>query len=226
MGSLFLEGLILQASLIFALGAQNIFVLESGLRRQHHLAVSLVCFLCDTALILLGVAGAATLFSKFPQVKIIIGVLGVSFLFFYGVSKVFSKVPMSIKANEQKLESTLKKSIILAATFSILNPHAYLDAFILIGGFSTKYESLNDRIILGLGAGVYSGIWFLILSTLSSAMKPILENPIRMKQVMSCAGCVLIVLSAKLGVDVLGWMNIDFNPMIGVNQFFSSINGN
>lgn len=218
MGRLFLEGLVLQASLIFALGAQNIFVLESGLRRQHHLVVSLVCFLCDTALILMGVAGAATIFSKFPELKILIGLVGASFLFFYGVSKVFSKTPVSIKTNNGNLDSTLKKSIILAATFSILNPHAYLDAFILIGGFATKYETLNERIMLGLGAGVYSGIWFLILSTLSSVMKPILENPVRMKQVMSVAGIALIFLSAKLGVDVLGWMNIEFNPMIGVTK--------
>jgi len=216
MGRLFFEGLILQASLIFALGAQNIFVLESGLRREHHLVVSLVCFLCDTFLILLGVAGAATLFSKFPEVKIIIGLLGTSFLFFYGVSKVFMKTPMNITASSRKMDSTLKKSIILAATFSILNPHAYLDAFILIGGFATKYETLNERIVLGLGAGVYSGIWFLILSTLSSVMKPVLENPVRMRQVMSVAGVALIFLSAKLGVDVLGWMNIEINPLLGV----------
>jgi L-lysine exporter family protein LysE/ArgO len=41
----FLEGFLLQASLIFALGAQNLFVMESGIRRHYHLTVSFVCFL-------------------------------------------------------------------------------------------------------------------------------------------------------------------------------------
>ncbi len=220
MGTLFFEGLLLQASLIFALGAQNLFVLESGLRRQHHLAVSFVCFLCDMALILLGVAGAATIFTKFPHLKILVGILGVSFLFAYGVSKLFGGEETQVKKQEEEgFQQTLKKSVLLAVTFSILNPHAYLDAFILIGGFSTKYELLSDRIVLGLGAAVYSGIWFLLLSTMSSVMKPILEHPGRMKLVMSAAGLALIVLSGKLGLDVLGWINMEFNPSLALNQW-------
>lgn len=210
MGSLFFEGLVLQASLIFALGAQNLFVLEAGLKRQHHLVISLVCFLCDTTLILLGVAGAATLFTQFPGLKILIGVLGVSFLFLYGVSKIFFNEITQLKKDSSPIEITLKRSILLAVTFSILNPHAYLDAFILIGGFSSKYELLQDRIMLGLGAGVYSGVWFLVLSSLSSVMKPILEHPFRMKMIMSVAGCVLVFLSGKLGMDVVSWIQIEF----------------
>lgn len=212
MGSLFVEGLILQASLIFALGAQNLYVLEAGLKRQHHLSVSFVCFLCDFLLIMCGVAGAATVFTKFPEIKILVGVLGVSFLFAYGMSKLFGPKLDPIKLDSQKIDQTLKKSILLAISFSILNPHAYLDAFILIGGFSTKYEALQDRLVLGLGAAVYSGIWFLILSTLSSVMKPILKHPGRMRIIMSLAGFVLIFLSGKLGLDVMDWIKIELKP--------------
>lgn len=219
MGSLFFEGLLLQASLIFALGSQNLFVLESGLRRQNPLTVSLVCFLCDLTLILLGVAGAATMFTKFPEVKIMIGLLGVSFLFAYGVSKLLGEDTMSIKSNENALKMTLKRSILLSMTFSILNPHAYLDAFILIGGFSTKYPELKDRIVLGLGAAFYSGIWFLILSTLSGVMKPVLENPARMRFVMCGCGLVLIFLSGKLGIDVASWIGEEFTPSYALNAF-------
>jgi L-lysine exporter family protein LysE/ArgO len=215
MGSLFIEGLLLQASLIFALGSQNLFVLESGLRRENHLTVSLVCFLCDLTLILLGVAGAATIFTKFPHLKIFIGILGVSFLFAYGVSKLFGQGEQITSKNDD-LKLTLKRSIILSLTFSVLNPHAYLDAFILIGGFSTKYEALSDRLALGLGAAFYSGVWFLILSTLSSVMKPILEHPGRMRVIMSMAGIALIALSGKLGMDVLGWINHDMSPTIAL----------
>ncbi|HXH74275.1 MAG TPA: LysE family transporter [Bacteriovoracaceae bacterium] len=206
MGSLFLEGLLLQASLIFALGAQNLFVLECGLKRQHQFTVSFVCFICDLTLIMLGVAGAATMFNHYPLLKVVVGMVGVGFLFYYGVSKLLPVTAVDPEAGKDLIKSTLKKSILLSITFSILNPHAYLDAFILIGGFASKYEVMNDRLIFGLGAAIFSGIWFLLISSLSSVMKPLLSDPRRMRGVMSVAGLFLIFLSIKLGSDVLHWV--------------------
>jgi L-lysine exporter family protein LysE/ArgO len=204
MDKIFFEGFALQASLIFALGAQNLFVLEAGARRSHHLTVSLVCFLCDLTLILLGVAGAATIFNLFPSLKILIGIIGVAFLFFYGVGKMTDQSTMC-KTEESQLLS-LKKSALLAVTFSILNPHAYLDAFVLIGGYSSKYAALDERLMLGLGAAIYSGLWFLGLSTFSSWMKPLLCDQKRMRFVSVCTGSILVFLSAKLAMDLVSWM--------------------
>jgi L-lysine exporter family protein LysE/ArgO len=84
----FIEGFLLQASLILALGAQNLFVLESGLKRQRHLLVALICSICDTVLIAVGVAGAASIFVQVPSLKICSGALGVLFLIYYGVKKI------------------------------------------------------------------------------------------------------------------------------------------
>lgn len=205
MEKIFLEGFFLQASLIFALGAQNIFVLESGLKKQNYLAVSFVCFLCDLTLILLGVAGAATLFNEFPFLKIIIGIIGVFFLFTYGLAKITDRASFSL--SEEHLDSIpLKKSLLLALTFSILNPHAYLDAFVLIGGYSSKYLLLNERMTLGLGAAICSGLWFLLLSSLSRIVRPVLLNPVRLKYVITMAGFALILLSGKLAFEVAQWM--------------------
>lgn len=201
-----MEGLILQAGLIFALGAQNVFIMESGLRRQYPVTVSFACFFCDLLLIMLGVAGAATLFTSYPEVKILVGLLGTIFLFQYGMSKIFSKEEKIEDQEVLGLDKSFRRSILLAVTFSILNPHAYLDAFVLIGGFSAKYDLLGDRLWLGLGAATYSLIWFLVLSSASSYMKPLLNNPKRMRVLMSVAGLCLVFLSGKLGMDVYGWM--------------------
>ena len=206
MGHVFFEGLLLQASLIFALGAQNIFVLESGLRRHYHLTVSVVCYLCDFTLIMLGVAGAATLFTHFPQIKIFFGILGIVFLFHYGFGKLRTKEEEIIINESLNREKNLKRSIMKAITFSLINPHAYLDGIVLIGGYSAKYSDLQHRIVLGLGASTFSLIWFLILSSASSQMMPLLKSPRRMRYVMSTAGVVLIFLSAKLSLDVYGWV--------------------
>jgi L-lysine exporter family protein LysE/ArgO len=229
MHSLFMEGLLLQASLIFALGAQNLFILESGLRRDYHLTVSLICFLCDLALIMLGVAGAASLFNQFPILKILVGVVGVAFLFHYGLSKLMTPQETVVSSDHTLGSSNLKRSVLLAITFSVLNPHAYLDAFILIGGFATKYELLSDRITLGLGAACFSGIWFLMLSSASSLMQPLLANPRSMRRIMSVAGLVLVALSGRLGMDVYSWIQETSYPVLGLSYpqppgvFFTSI---
>lgn len=206
MQGLFLEGLFLQASLIFALGAQNIFVLESGLKKQHPLPVSFVCFFCDLLLIMLGVAGAGTIFSAFSQLKILIGVIGVLFLVRYGLSKIFQRTEILEVDNGDLLKRTLRRSIILAVTFSILNPHAYLDAFILIGGYSTKYELLSERFFIGFGAACFSLIWFLFLSCASSYMKPLFSNSKSLRIITTTSGLILLFLSFQLGHDVYGWI--------------------
>lgn len=83
----FIQGVLLQASLILALGAQNIFVLDAGLKRQHYALVALICTTCDVVLIFTGVAGAASIFLDNPELKVIFGFLGVGFLGFYALLK-------------------------------------------------------------------------------------------------------------------------------------------
>lgn len=206
MREVFLEGMLLQASLIFALGPQNIFVLESGLKRHYHLTVSFVCFLCDLTLIMFGVAGAATFFNQFPQIKILVGILGVGFLILYGIGKLTHDDQHHLEFEENGKRSCYKAAIVSAVIFSVVNPHAYLDGIVLIGGYSSKYPDLSLRLALGLGAAAFSLIWFLLLSIGASFMVPFFRDERRMKFIMSSAGLILIVLSAKLGMDVFAWI--------------------
>ncbi|MFN7729672.1 MAG: LysE/ArgO family amino acid transporter, partial [Bdellovibrio sp.] len=119
----FLQGFLLQASLILALGAQNIFVLNSGLRRERHLLVALISSLCDTALIFVGVLGVATFFVQFPILKIGLGALGVGFLLFYGALKL-REARNGIEISKTSIQATTVKQTILASlSFSLLNPH-------------------------------------------------------------------------------------------------------
>ncbi len=204
MREIFLEGMLIQASLIFALGPQNLYVLESGLKHRHHLMVSFACFFCDLLLIMAGVIGAATIFNQFPQIKIIVGVIGVGFLILYGIGKLTHE-NAEITFNEDK-SSGLKVAILNAVTFSVINPHAYLDGIVLIGGYSSKYSDLSMRLAFGLGAASFSLIWFLALSTGAAIMMPFFQSPKRMRIIMSSAGLVLLFLSAKLSMDVYSWI--------------------
>lgn len=202
---IFLEGFLLQASLIMALGAQNIFILESGIRRRHHFTVSFVCFFCDLILITMGVAGAATLFHNFPEIKVVVGILGVSFLFWYGFEKLTKTE--KIVFNEEGVDLSFRDCVMKAMTFSWVNPHAYLDGIVLIGGYSIKYAELSDRLVLGFGASFCSLVWFLALSTASSRLMPVFKSPGRMRWLMGGAGVCLIFLSARLSFDVYNWID-------------------
>ena len=80
-----LAGLGLGLSLIIAIGAQNVFVLRQGLRREHILAVVLVCAVSDIALITLGIAGLGALIEQLPGLITVVRWLGAAFLIGYGV---------------------------------------------------------------------------------------------------------------------------------------------
>jgi L-lysine exporter family protein LysE/ArgO len=206
MPKVYLEGLLLQASLIFALGPQNLFVLESGLKKQYPLTVSLVCFFCDFFLIMCGVAGAASFFTLHPNLKIIFGGLSVCFLIVHGFQKIKNSDSDQSFRKISSQKECLKAAIMSSIIFSMINPHAYLDGIILIGGYSARYDDLLQRVSLGLGAASCSLLWFLLLSLGSSFMVPILERNNRINLVMSISGVTLIFLSIKLGFEVFGWI--------------------
>jgi L-lysine exporter family protein LysE/ArgO len=200
----FLEGFFLQASLIFALGAQNIYVLETGLIKKHQLAVCLTCFLCDLIIILSGVLGMSLVLDRFPHVKIVLGLVGIILLARYALDKIKTPINGVHLANHGHL--TLSRSIWAAIGFSILNPHAYLDGIVLIGGYAFKYPSFSSRLLIGLGASSYSLLWFLFLSYAASSMRYFLTNAQMMKRIMNLAGVVLLVLSFKLSWQVYSWI--------------------
>lgn len=204
--TIYSQGFLLQASLILALGAQNLFVLESGLKKQNHLLVALICSICDAFLIAVGVAGAATLFVQIPFLKILFGTLGVIFLIYYGIKKIHESFNVSPESHSQvSAPINLKKVILLSLSFSLLNPHVYLDTVVLIGGYSTKFPEILDRIKFGFGAASFSALWFFGLSQFSYYLSSILKSQKAMKRISFFAGTLLLILAWKLGNDVYNW---------------------
>lgn len=204
----FFEGFLLQASLILALGAQNIFVLESGLKRRRHLLVATVCSICDVLLITVGVLGAASIFIQIPLLKMAFGTIGVLFLLFYGFKKLMEGFrPSTSRPQESQPADSVKQVILLSLGFSLLNPHVYLDTVILVGGYAAKFASIEPRFQFGAGASAFSVLWFFGLAFFASAMSTLLNNPKAMRVVSLVSGLVLILLSWKLGRDVWGWIS-------------------
>lgn len=80
-----LSGLGLMFSLIIAVGAQNVFVLRQGLRREHILPVVLICAASDAVLVLAGTAGLGYLVGQLPWLLVAARWLGGISLVIYGV---------------------------------------------------------------------------------------------------------------------------------------------
>ncbi len=206
MFSIFIQGFLLQASLILALGAQNIFVLNSGLRKERHLLVAFVSSVCDTLLIFVGVLGVATVFVEFPLLKIGLGVLGVGFLLFYGFLKLReARVGVQISQLSSNA-TTLKQAVLTSLGFSLLNPHVYLDTVVLVGGYSSKFGEFIERFYFGVGASSFSVLWFFGLAILASIASRFLNNPKAMGRVSLISGLILVLLAFKLGADVWSWI--------------------
>ena len=80
-----LAGLGLGLSLIVAIGAQNLFVLRQGIRREHVFTVAAICALSDLALILVGVSGIGAVLQAVPWLVDVIRWAGAAFLVGYGL---------------------------------------------------------------------------------------------------------------------------------------------
>src|SRR5262245_58118150 len=81
----FARGAGLQASLIVAIGAQNSYVLQQGLRRAHVLTIVLLCAAADAFLVGAGVAGAGALVDAAPLLLQALRWAGAAYLGWFGL---------------------------------------------------------------------------------------------------------------------------------------------
>ena len=154
-------------SLILALGAQNIFVIEQGLKKQYVFLICLICSLSDLILIFLGIF----LFHYFNQyfnqtVELIFNILLIIFLLHFIYTKIKTHY-LDINFNNELTSISKTNIIIKTLGFTYLNPHVYSDTVFFLGNFSKNYL-LNQKIAFGIGAAIASFLFFFALGYLSN----------------------------------------------------------
>ena len=162
-------------SLILAIGAQNIFVIEQGLKKQHVFLVCLICSLSDLLLIFLGIF----LFSFFHQyfnllVEFVLNVLLIIFLIYFIYSKI-KYFKRNINYNVEVKDSSKIEVFLKTLGFTYLNPHVYSDTVFFLGNFSKNFLS-DEKIYFGLGASIASFIFFFLLGYLSNYFSNYSQN--------------------------------------------------
>lgn len=173
----FMKGFFLGFSLILAIGAQNAFVLRTGLEGRHVFAICLFCAISDAILITLGVGGMGAILAPLESLNFWLYLIASLWLFTYGAMRL--KDAMSgqsqLKAENNEIKS-LWPSLSLVAGLTWLNPHVYLDTVVLLGGISAPLGGA-EKWSFGLGAIMSSFVFFFSLGYGAKALSPMLNSP-------------------------------------------------
>ena len=163
----FIQGLIIGFTLIIAIGPQNLFVINQGLKKSFVFTVVLFCSLSDSILIIIGINLSSVILGINPNTIIILKILGGIWLTFYGLNKIRYVSKIRNLQNIDTIESDFKKILISLFLITYANPHVYLDTIILIGSISTNF---NSQLFFGIGSVMASFIFFFALGYLSKLL--------------------------------------------------------
>ena len=200
--SFLLLGFFTGLSLILAIGAQNIFVIEEGLKKQYVFLVCLICSISDLLLIFLGIF----LFEYFrnfftDNVELIFNILLLSFLVYFIITKIKIKhdeININFKNNTISLKSTIIKTL----GFTYLNPHVYSDTVFFLGNFSKNFL-ISQKYYFGIGASIASFLFFFSIGFLSKFLSKYLQNQIVWKLINSFIVIFMSILAFYVLLDIL-----------------------
>lgn len=172
-----LFGLGTSLSLIVAIGAQNAYLLRQGILGRFVWPIAFFCILSDAFLIGLGVLGMGALVDSAAWVLDLLRWGGALFLLCYGALAARRALrPSALTIDSQDSgPASLGKALLLAAAMTYLNPHAYLDTIVLIGGIAAQQG--QDRWIFYAGAVAGSALWFGLLASCSRFLRPLFAQP-------------------------------------------------
>ena len=174
----FLTGL----SLILAIGAQNIFVIEQGLKKQYVFLVCLICSISDLILIFLGIFLFHYLGNFFnSSIELILNILLFLFLAHFIYGKIYIQ-KNQISLNKQLKKFSISSIITKTLAFTYLNPHVYSDTVFFLGNFSKNFLII-DKYYFGIGASTASFIFFFLIGNLSKLLSRYLQSALIWKRI-------------------------------------------
>lgn len=212
-----LAGFGLGLSLIVAIGAQNLFVLRQGIRREHALAVAAVCAVSDAALIALGVSGLGFVLHGAPWLVTAVRWAGFAFLLCYGLlaarralrrsgeALVVDGADSQATARDTDAGGTTLATAaparllpVLATCLALtwLNPHVYLDTVFLLGSVASTHGA--DRWWFAAGAATASVAWFFALALGARYLGRWLATPRAWRILDGVIAVVMIAIAVSL----------------------------
>jgi len=169
-------------SLILAIGAQNIFVIEQGLKKQYVFLVCLICSVSDFILIFFGIFLFQYLGDLFNTIiEFILNIFLLIFLVYFIYGKILVE-KNKINFNQEIKKISLTGIITKTLAFTYLNPHVYSDTVFFLGNFS-KNLSMIDKYYFGIGASIASFLFFFLIGYLSKLLSKYLQSVLIWKRI-------------------------------------------
>ncbi|MFY0990447.1 LysE/ArgO family amino acid transporter [Halomonas sp. C05BenzN] len=168
-----LHGGLVSGGLIIAIGAQNAFVLNQGLRRRHGYLVALVCALCDGLLVGLGVLGLGALIARQDALMEVARWGGALFLAWQAglaLQRAWSAEVLNASGGGQ---DTRRAALVATLAVTLLNPQVYLETVVLLGAIGAVQPSPLGFFI---GASLASFGWFFGLVAAAGWLAPRLAS--------------------------------------------------
>src|SRR5471032_567265 len=201
----FSHGAALCASLIVTIGAQNAYVLRQGIMRSHVGKIVLLCALSDFILIGVGVGGASVLVQRYPVFVHAMLYVGLAYLAWFGINALRRAVRPGHAVLDTSANGALPGTsaasaqralpiILMTLAFTWLNPHVYLDTFLLIGTAGAR-EPAGARVAFALGAMAVSGIWFVGLGYGARALAPLFRRATAWRVLDGAIGSMVLLLA-------------------------------
>lgn len=223
--SIMLAGFFLGLSLIIAVGPQNILLIKQGIRREGITAVIIVCVLSDIVLITGGIAGVGILVEKAPLVLEVLRWGGAVYLLWFawrtfkdalhpGSVTVVDEAPtgqpegtgggsavLTKTRLRQRTHATQRpvwfKPMLMAIALTWLNPAAYVDVVVMVGGIANQYGE-EGRWFFSLGALGATFLWFPLVGYGAGLLRKPLSKPEVWRWLNFIITGVLVALALKL----------------------------
>ncbi|SDE20222.1 LysE/ArgO family amino acid transporter [Kordiimonas lacus] len=200
-----IEGFLVSIGLLLAIGPQNFYVLRQGLRHRHVFAVTTTTFVSDVLMISLGVMGVGRLFADNPTVAYWLGWGGVAFLVWFALKSLKGAIWPDVMTDDRIEASAgsaagqgVRIAILHALAFAWLNPWAYVDTMVLIGGVSVKYATDAARLAFLIGAVVASALWFYSIGYGAKKAAPLFKKPVTWRVLDGVITAVMLGVAAVL----------------------------
>ena len=169
----FIQGFIIGSSLIIAIGPQNLFVINQGLKKKFVFVVVLICSLSDSLLIICGIYLSNNILSLNTSIITIMKLIGGIWLILYGINKIKNSRKHEINSNDFN-ESSFTTVVVTTLAITYANPHVYLDTVILLGSISINFD---NKLYFGLGAIFASFVFFFSLGYFSNYLSRYIKSP-------------------------------------------------
>ena len=192
-------GFFTSGSLILAIGPQNLFVIEQGLKRNFIFTITTICAASDILLIFLGVFIYHIFHSISLEVEVILNIILIVFLINYIKDKI-SSLKKEYKIKNIERSQNFKNIILKTLGFTYLNPHVYSDTVFILGNLSKNFV-LQEKFYFAFGASFASIIFFYSLGYMSSAFANFIKKKNTWKYINSFIIFFMSILAVYIAYD-------------------------